>query len=355
LPIRTSDGASGPRCPYLVNLWVDAFFIGGFCLLFLLAERKFHFSLSLLWMEFFLWGIIWPHFFASYYRISNPEDGGREHPFLRYALPVILMAVVCGVCFWGKPVVPWYLVVGLLWRLYHGASQSFGVGIIYAKRCGFLDRGIHRSAIAWLTYGGYIVTALKYPGTFWPYALNTSAMPPPHLAWFYQTYQWIWLASRGIFLTTASLMGILCIAWCWRHRRILNPLFLVPILTPYLIMRESPQSGAYQLQSLYHALQYLFIVWALYTRADRATSEVVGSVKKLLTKSLRLLVANFSGGALLYGILLVVAGLLSKVSLPWIVCYFVVSLAIESHHFITDAFVWKVNNHRTKASLLVAA
>ena len=305
-------------------------------------------------MEAFLWTIIWPHFYASYFRISNREEGERKYLFLRFGLPLLLLVIACSVCCWGRRVVPFYLLVGLLWRLYHGAAQSFGVGIIYAKRCGFLDSGWHRFGIAGLTYWGYAVITFKYPANFWPYTLNAWVVKPPHWLGFEQMVPWLWRISEWGFFGSCLLMTILCLAWCVRRRRVLNPLFLIPIFTPYLIMRESPQSTSYQIQSLYHALQYLFVVWALYTRADRAAGISGGALGRTLKKTVKLFASNFSGGALLYGILLVGAAALARGSLPWIVCYFVVALAIESHHFITDAFVWKVSNRRARASVLVS-
>lgn len=265
------------------------------------------------------------HFAASTMRLYTKQGATEQHPLIAGVLPLAMLALVVTGAVWLSGAGRWLVLAYMLWSPYHYAGQAFGLAVIYAMRSGaaltLVERRLLRAACLAPSLHGMLLVLLSNGPPITPSpTLSTivqHALLPLQLVAF-GTPAVLFLAShaRGTRPLPAIIMTLVMVQGIW--------FFPSPSMVPTAAMA-----------TIFHGLQYLAIVLVFHVREHAgqgvtterwlaggrfyAASAVLGF---LLFQCLPLALHALGAG-------LVEAGMLTVA-------------AINIHHFIVDAFIWKV-------------
>jgi len=278
----------------------------------------------------FLWWAIlvsnWAHFAASTVRLYTRPDAVKNWPVLTLAFPVIAVAVVTATLVVGEPFGRYLFAVYLVWSPYHYSRQAYGLSVMYAYRSG----GELEAAGKRLILG---VCLLPF---FWTLLHPVGGMGLILPRTFYAAFPFRQQVMQA--LTVLSLAAPAAL-WLWgRSRRAaaLPLISLVVIVSNAIWWTLFNYFNAFVWATVFHGLQYLAIVsifhvkdqarrstnargWFFHTATFYVTCLILGWV----------LFFRWPQAYWLFGFPIVQSGLL-------------VTATINIHHFVVDAFIWKL-------------
>lgn len=259
------------------------------------------------------------HFAASTVRLYTKPAAFRELPFLTLGFPLATLALVtlsiafAGVI--GGPLQTLYIT----WSPYHYAAQAYGLSLMYAYRSGcalgVADKRLVRLACL-LPFVVSLVGGTALLGTLWT---------QPRL-WIIDVLGWAALALPAAIL-----------AWLFAKRRAALPLISVAVLLSNAVWLVTlGRAGAFAWATVFHGLQYLAIVTIFHVK-DRLKQP--GNVHGWAWHT-----ASFYAACLALGYLLFEIWPFAYVLLGFGVAesMLLVAAVINLHHFIVDAFIWKL-------------
>ncbi len=287
------------------------------------------------------------HFAASTVRLYTKPNSFQDLPFLTMGFPLVTFAVVAAFVVFADQVGRHFQALYLTWSPYHYAAQTFGLSAMYAYRSGCplasRERSLLRAACLLPFFRAFLGGAPFGHGLGWfvPYgtlaanearfqvmsasltALNWLSMGAP-LALF------AWIAYRSR-VGSASGNG---------ERAGLPLLALVLMLSNASWWVLFPYWDAVVWATILHGLQYLGIM-AIFHAQDQVdrpgnTHGRGYHVMLLLTACVVLGYALFQCWPRAY----MWAGY-GKVE-----SFYMVIAAINIHHFIVDAYIWKIRKDR---------
>lgn len=347
--LRREDGQVVPRL-YFVNAPVDYALIGGASILtfvlmwfFYTAERT---PAVMTLAAQLLWLCNWPHFAASSYRLYHTRDHIRQYPVTALVVPWVVLAGVAGSFLWPGLIAPYFVKVFLIWSPYHFSGQTLGICLIYARRCGFQVGPWERRSLSGFIYGTFLIGTVRAEidpraREFYGIAFRGLGLPG-----------WTPLAAN-LFLCAAGLLFLaLAARWCWRTRRVLPPIVLLPAATQFVWFVQSSFWVSYQeFVPFFHSLQYLLVAWSVQLKEKMDVGHVRPSWRYVLGESLRWGALNVVGGAVLFFVLPRLAARLGGFELPFATG--VILCGVQVHHFFVDGVIWKLKNKNVAAPLMV--
>ena len=278
----------------------------------------------------FLWWVIlvsnWAHFAASTVRLYTKPDPVKHWPILTLALPLITVVAVTAVLIVGEPAGRFLFALYLVWSPYHYSRQAYGLSMMYAYRSGCTLEEMGKRMILWVCLLPFFWTLL-HPDGGMALALPRSfhAALPMRVA-VMQT------------LTVLSLAGPLALFLWLRSRpgQSLPLISLVVIVSNAIWWTLFNYYSAFVWATVFHGLQYLAIVSIFHVkdqarRAPNAQGWFFHTVTFYVTCLILgwLLFFRWPQAYWLLGFPIVQSGLL-------------VTAIINIHHFIVDAFIWKL-------------
>jgi hypothetical protein len=338
-----------PR-PYFVNAPVDYALIGGASVLTFVLMALFHTAdrtpVVMTLAAQLLWLCNWPHFAASSYRLYHTRDNIRQYPVTALVIPWVVLAGVAG-CFLAPGLIaPYFVKVFRIWSPYHFSGQTLGICLIYARRTGFKVGTWERLALSGFIYGTFLIGTVRAeistaPDTFYGIPCRGLGLPA-----------WTGLAANGFMVVAGLIFLLLAVLWCWRSRRVLPPIVLLPAVTQYVWFVLSSRWSSYQeFVPFFHSLQYLLVAWSVQLKEKMDVNRVRPSWRYVAGESLRWGGLNVAGGALLFfglpHLLARAGGFGLDFATGVIIC------GVQIHHFFVDGVIWKLKNKNVAAPLMV--
>jgi len=334
---------------YFVNAAVDFFFIGGasfllfFVFLFFYTDIRAPVVISI--AIYLSWIINWPHFSMSTYRLYQSRANRRQYPVTAYVIPFVVLGGV--LLSFGFPalVAPYFVKLFLIWSPYHFSGQTIGITIIYAMRCGIKLSVWERRILAIFVFGTYFVSTIRAEVSrqgYSYYGVDYPGIGVPQ-----------WFATLSEYAMWAALVLFLCalLYWCYRNKRLLPAIVLLPAATQYLWFVQSIYMPSFQeFVPMLHSLQYMLIAWGLQLKEKLDVQGISPSRHYVLTETARWVTINISGGAVLFYVLPFSAVALGYSNLFSMAIFF---SAIQIHHFFVDGVIWKLKNQTVSHPLMM--
>ncbi|WP_437736047.1 hypothetical protein [Sorangium sp. So ce1335] len=344
-PAPAARLAAVGRAAYIVSPWYDwAFFllppivalaVGALIAGTPLTDSRFRLhGEKVTWAGLFIGTLIHGHLAAVLLRSHGNADIFRRYRLRFLVAPVALFAAMM-VSMWAVACVS---VLVVFWDVYHSALQTFGLGRIYDARAGNAP-ALGRRLDLWLNlllYAGPILagaTMLLHFQSFDVFEDVNAAFftaVPALMASNHRAITWAVMAAGTLFL--------LCYALAYRamHRRgyrVSFPKVWLLVSTGLCSIYTwgfNPWGQAFFIMNLFHAVQYLALVW--WSEGGRLR-------RRLRLDAFRagkaIAAAAFLGGVLAYGIWAELAPADDRVL--WSITQTVALL-----HFWYDGFIWSV-------------
>ena len=325
---------------YFFNAPVDIFFIGGSSFLLFFLFWLFYTDVrtpEVISAGIILsWVINWPHFSMSTYRLYQNKANVQQYPITAYVIPFVVIGGLLLSFSYPNVVAPYYVKLFMLWSPYHYSGQTIGIALIYAMRSGIRFGTWERRALWMFVFGSYFVSTIRAEVSrdgYDFYGIKYPSFGVPH---------WLATASEYAMWIALALFIAMVIGWCYKNKRIMPLIVILPPVTQYLWLVQSVYMPSFQeFVPLFHSLQYILIAWALQLKLKLDTRGIEPSKKYAVNETLRWLAINIAGGALLFYFLPKVGVIFGYASLFSIG---VVYSAIQIHHFFVDGVIWKLKN-----------
>ena len=342
----------------LVNRSFDLIFVSGGLTLPVLAWRLWGGSSAMLfivaWAPLLMLLINQSHFAASSVRLYTRPGAFARWPFLTMVLPILTIAALTLFIVFSGQIGRHLWALALSWSPFHYAAQTFGIASIYCYRSGCALNQTERRLLRVACLMPFFRSLLG--GASSGYGIGM-IVPP---AWIEATPEAVALLRGGIALfdvLTFAMPALLVFVVARRSRELasLDPTGGprrpgVPLLSLFTILASGvwfvffDYLGAFVWATVFHGLQYLGIVATFHAReragAPEARHGALYHTALLYVVCLALGYALFQCWPRAYEL----AGF------GMVETTFLVIAMINIHHFIVDAFIWRIRkdpNYKT--------
>jgi hypothetical protein len=291
------------------------------------------------------WLCNWPHFSASSYRLYHSRDNLLQYPVTALVIPWVVLAGAIASFASPTLIAPYFVKLFRIWSPYHFSGQSLGISLIYARRCGWKVSPWERFFLSGFIYSTFLAGTIRAEvATTLPdfYGIPDHGMGLPY--WMVKVADaWMYVAG-GVFVVLAAL-------WCFRNRRPLPPIVILPAVTQYVWFVQAYTSPAFaEFVPFFHSLQYLVIAWSVQLKEKMDLQQLKPSWHYVAGESMRWGALNFLGGA---GLFYLLPKLVSYAGFPLEFATGVILCGVQIHHFFVDGVIWKLKKKSVASPLMV--
>jgi hypothetical protein len=341
--------APGPRT-YFVNLPVDLAVMGGLSTLLYVvlwltgaAARS---STVIALGATLVWIINYPHFSATSHRLYRSREHLQQFPVTAFAVPLLLLVGIVLSLERPDDVAPTFVKFFQIWSPYHFSGQTFGIGMLYARRAGIAFGRLERTLLRWFIFSTYLSLVATVETGLRQYQFFGVTYPalglPPALA------EWMTLAMYGLGLLVVSVLVVRPVL----RQQPVAWMTLVPATTQFVWFGLGQRVPSFaEFIPAFHSAQYLLVAWSVHVKVRLDEEGVGGSPSFASTESAAWLMTNFLGGFALFWLLPRLATWIGGYDLG--VSTAVLFSAVQIHHFFVDGVIWKLRNPRVLSPLLV--
>jgi hypothetical protein len=325
----------------------DLAFVAGIALVSLLTGLYVTFNPSAFLPIFVVngWLLGYHHVTSTYTRLLFDRDSIAENRFLLTWLPLLILACVVAA---SLVLGTWVLTtVYLYWQWWHYTRQSYGVSRIYGRKAGLAPDRLTTAAVYAVPLWGILYRSYQAPPEFIFSPLKVLPVP-------------FWLVS---------IVGICAVVitsvWLARQvltRRLTTPLTLymcshITIFTVGYLLIDDISHG-WLVLNVWHNAQYILTVWLF--NNNRFKDGIHPKHRFLSYLSQRRNVMQYFAVCLIlstiaYSLLsftLATVSTLIAASLP---LFAIVYQAINFHHYVVDAVIWKVRRKPVQQNFGIAS
>lgn len=293
-----------------------------------------------------VWIINYPHFSATSYRLYRSRDNIRQYPLTSYVVPALLLAGA-GLSLQSPTVIaPFFVKFFQIWSPYHFSGQTFGLGMLYARRGGLTLRAVERNCLRWFIFSTYLSLiatvetgqrqyqffGVIYPALGIPVVISQLAL--------FAMYA-LGLAVVALFVV-APLVRRQQVAW----------MTLLPAATQFVWFGLGQRLPSFaEFIPAFHSAQDPLVAWSVHLKERMDEEQQPGSRTFVTAESGNWLMSNVLGGFLLFWGLPHAATWLGGYDINLTTAVFF--SAIQIHHFFVDGVIWKLKNPRVLSPLLV--
>ena len=340
---------SSYRAELLRGVGFDLTYVGGIASLALLMGWIVTSNPKLFPVIFVLngWLLGYHHVVSTFTRLTFDRDSFGQNRFLITKLPLIVLAAVLVLSvFFGA----WILTtIYLYWQWWHYTRQSYGISRLYQRKAGLDNDLLSKLVIYALPVWGILHRSYQRPDTFLFAELKVIPVP-------------FWLVvAAGVFsfAVLAWWIGHTVHAWISDTLPKAHTLYVCAHLTIFGIgyLAIDNINHGWLVLNVWHNCQYILTVWMF--NQNRFKGGIDQRHKFLSYLSQRNNLPIYLGVCLI--ISTVVYSSLSY-SLTWITAVTATSLplfaivfqAVNFHHYLVDAVIWKVRRKPVRENFGIA-
>lgn len=269
------------------------------------------------------------HFASSTVRLYTKPGAQQALPFLTIAFPLVVMMLLTGCLLFAGSVGPHLQSLYLTWSPYHYAAQAYGLAVMYAYRSGCALASFDKRLLWGTSMLPFLYAFVgdQGSGLHWllpKSVLASGSVDAAHLL-LVRTLPLLSMAAAGLLFFKVALSKS-------------GPLPFISILM--LVANAAwwcflPQN-AFVWATIFHGIQYLAIVTIFHVKDQMSQPENRSSalfhVASFYGLSLVLGYGLFS--CLPWGFVMAGFGMVESIALS--------VAAINIHHFIVDAYIWRL-------------
>lgn len=337
---KTSSTAAAPQRRFLGKAFVHPLFDylligGGLSLIVIPIARAIHGERALMSFDVLPWFILLSnsaHFAASTVRLYTKPGTRDALPFLTMFFPLITIAVLSLCVLFADMTGPYLQAIYLTWSPFHYAAQAYGLAVMYSYRSGCQLTTGHKQLLWWIAILPFIRVLIQSSDKhfLWWFMPNASAIAVSPWSLPLQTAA----ATIGVL---ALVLPVFLYVKVWRSASGPMPIIsLLTVVTNGVWFIVFSHYDAYIWATVFHGLQYLSISTIFHVRDQMSrTDNRRGPLYHTLwfyAASLLLGYALFNCWPQAY--MLMGFGPAESVLL--------VIAVINIHHFVVDAYIWKL-------------
>jgi hypothetical protein len=281
------------------------------------------------------WLLGFPHVAATFTRLVPDRAAIKQHRFLVFGLPPLVVAVTAALAFglgvWAVATIYFY------WQWFHTARQSWGIAKLYSRESGGLVRD-----------NPNLLEGLFYIVPFWG-LLHRLTTARDHFL-----FPSLQLAVPIIPAALANGVGIIACAgliW-WSINRVRDALagrlavqhtlfslshFLI-FIVGYIVMDD--MTGGWIVTNIWHTGQYLMLVWLFNQRSLDRGGSGPGALFRFLTRGNR-------PWLYVFWCFVIAVPVYLSFSMLWMSGVYALTFVVIAnqtlnfHHFIVDGVIWR--------------
>jgi hypothetical protein len=283
------------------------------------------------------------HFAASTVRLYTKPGSYESLPFLTMGFPLLGLGVLTLCITLAEHVGPHLQALFLTWSPYHYSAQAYGLAVMYSYRSGCRLLPADKRRLWWVAMLPFFYNFLTAQGVGLRWLVPEDVVARPAFA------SALFLVHYGL-LVLAFVTPVWLFVKVWRGPSGPMPLIaLLAVVTNGIWFFVLGPLQAFVWATIFHGVQYLAIVIVFHLRDQLARPD---------NRHGRLYhVLWFYGACLLLGYVLLYALPLGYVFLGFgkVESVLLVVAAINIHHFIVDAFIWRLRQTDTNYRIVEAA
>lgn len=290
-----------------------------------------------------LWLFGYHHVIATFTRLCFSRESVRQHQFLLFWLPPIVLAVTLAL---GLGIGIWIIgTIYLYWQWFHYTRQSWGIAQIYRRKAGrpiAEPEWFAKLAFYLVPVWGILQRSAEQPASFIGLEIYTFPVP--------------WLVVHAV----GACACVAFLAWAALRLRMWLRGELPVAQTLYLLSHFGIFAVAYILIdditygwlaiNIWHNVQYLMFVWLFNNQRFSKGIDAKARLISYLSQTRNIIgyfAVTLGITVLAYkGVQSFLDGVLT-VGIPLILIY----QTVNFHHYIVDAVIWKARKKSIQAAL----
>ncbi len=338
-----------PRSGWLRSVPFDLTYVVGISAFALVVGLMVVASPRLFPAAFFLnaWLLGYHHVVSTFTRLAFDRDSLHQNKFLVTGLPLIVLGAVIAACllFGG-----WLLTtVYLYWQWWHYTRQSYGISRIYQRKAGIGNDLIYKLVIYAVPIWGILHRSYQSPDQF--LFTEVRVVPVP--------FALVALAGAVTVVVLAWWLAQTVKAWADGTFSLAHTLYLSSHLIIFgmgYLATENINHG-WLILTVWHNCQYILTVWMFNNNRFRNGIDAKHRFLSFISQRGKL--------SIYFAVCLIISTVLYsalKYSLAWVAIatattlpVFVIAFqAVNFHHYLVDAVIWKVRRKPVRQNLGIA-
>jgi len=283
------------------------------------------------------------HFASSTVRMYTMDGHAEAWPLLTMALPLVVIAVLLFAMSAPGDLGPHIQALYLTWSPYHYAAQAYGLAVMYSYRSGCILTLEDKRLLRIVAMVPFVFTFLVQTGD--------GRTGLPWLMPFDLMGQGWWQTVVSVLDPTLTVAVFALPLWLmWRLSR--RPSGAMPMISLLIVLSNAVwwfvlnPLNAFLMATVFHGIQYLAIVIVFHVRDQNARPDNQHST---LWHVLTFYGMCFALG---YALFHVAPQAFVLVGFGAVESFLLVGAAINIHHFIVDAYIWKLRKGSTNRQVV---
>ena len=303
-----------------------------------------------------LWLLGYHHVISTFTKLAGTKEDRAENRFLIYQLPFIVLAAVVGL---GFTVGVWAIItIYFFWQWYHYVRQSYGIATFYTRKQA--KPSPYAQEEKWINM--LVVWSVPICGV----------LHRCYQGWDKFLFNEIWMpkipfvlvqVSAAVAIVSVLLWVVMCfVAWRQSRLSLAHTYFMASHICAFYVgyVAIHDINIGWLTANIWHNAQYVLFVWLYNTNRFKNPDQNKGTLMSYISQrrtsrilayfGLCLVATSIVYGTMIFGYR-IIFGTENK---ELIALLYVVSFqAVNFHHYIVDAKIWKARNAKNRTIMNV--